>query len=476
MEEDFKMNRKQAWLLLIAILGGAILGACAPAVTPVPPAPTEAPVAQPTQAPAPTEVPTPESPMANVDPSGQTVTFWHVWGTGQPSDGMKSIVDNFNATNQYGITVNAVEQGQYNNLEDAMNAAIQSGDVPSVVVGYTNALSNWFKVNSIVDLNPYVNDPMWGLDQAAKSDFYEGAFAGGTIADGARIGYPISQSANVLFYNSTWAKELGFASPPTSPEEFKAQACAAAKANNNDATPDNDGTGGFVMYNGASNIASWVFAYGGSILNSRGDGYDFSNDTVKAVAEFRKDLWDSGCAFATESYPNPEFASRKALFVASSTAGIPYQEAAFNAEGAIKDDWTIIPFVGPSGGKAVNAFGQYVAIVNTTPEQTLASWIFLKYLTSPETQAEWIKASAYYPTRKSTVDVLGDYATQDVHWQQGLDLVQYGQSEPSLPSWTPVRREVQTTFDTINQSPADQIPDLLSQLDTTAAQAVKETQ
>ncbi len=470
------MNRKLAWLLLIALLGGAVMTACSPAPTEAP-APTQVPAPADTQAPAPTAAPTmPESPMANIDPSGQTVTFWHVWGTGGPSDGMKAIVDNFNATNEYGITVNAVEQGNYSDLEDAMNAAIQSGDVPSVVVGYTNALSNWYQVKTIVDLNPYVNDPMWGLTDAEKSDFYAGAFDGGTIADGSRIGYPISQSANVLFYNSGWAKELGFNSAPTTPDELKAQSCAAADANNNDASPDNDGTGGFVMYNGASNVASWIFAYGGSFLNASGDGYDFSNDAVKSVAEFRKDLWDSGCAFATESYPNPEFASRKALFVASSTAGIPYQESAFDAEGAIKDEWSIIPFVGPNGGQAVNAFGQYVAVVNTTPEQTLASWLFLKYLTSPETQAEWIKASAYYPTRKSTVDLLGDYAMQDAYWNEGLQLVQYGQSEPSLPSWTSVRREVQTTFDTIAQSDASQIPDLLSQLDDTAAQAVQETQ
>lgn len=469
------MNRKFAWLLLIALLGGAFVTACGPAPTEAPPAPTEVSAPEPTQAPAATEVPTPESPMANVDPSGQTVNFWHVWGTGGPSEAMQSIVDNFNATNEYGITVTAGQQGAYSDLEDAMNAAIQSGDLPSVVVGYTNALANWYQVGALVDLNTYVDDPMWGLTADEKADFYTGAFAGGTIASGERIGYPISQSANVLMYNSGWAKELGFDSAPTTPEEFKAQACAASDANNGDDNPDNDGTGGFVMFNGASNVASWIFAYGGTFLNAAGDGYDFSNDTVKAVAGFLKDVWDSGCAFATESYPNPEFASRKALFVASSTAGIPFQEAAFDAEGAIKDDWSIIPFVGPSGGKAVNAFGQYVAVVNTTPEQTLASWIFLKYLTSPETQAEWIKASAYYPTRLSTVDLISDYASQDAYWQQGLDLVQFGQSEPSLPSWTTVRREVQTTFDTIGQSDPGQIPDLLTQLDATAAQAVQET-
>ncbi len=42
---------------------------------------------------------------------------------------------------------------------------------------------------------------------------------------------PISQSANVIFYNSQWAKELGFANPPTNYAEFKEQACAATAAN-----------------------------------------------------------------------------------------------------------------------------------------------------------------------------------------------------------------------------------------------------
>lgn len=470
------MNRKFAWLLLIALLGGAVLAACGPAATQAPPAATSAPtMAAPTQPPAPADTATPESPMANVDPSGQTVTFWHVWGTGAPSDAMKAIVDQFNSSNQWGITVNAVEQGQYSDLEDAMNAAIQSGDLPSIVVGYTNALSNWYGVNALVDLNSYINDPKWGLTDAEKSDFYKGAMQGGLDASGAQIGFPISQSANVIFYNKTWAQELGFDAAPTTPDELQTQACAATKANNSDSDPNNDGTGGFVMYNGASNVASWVFAYNGTFMNSAGDGYDWTNNTVQSVATFRKGMWDQKCAFATESYPNPEFATRKALFTVSSTAGIPYQESAFQDPSATKDTWAIIPFVGPDGTKAVDAFGQYVGVVNTTPEQTLASWLFLKYLTSPEVQAQWIKASAYYPTRASTVDQLGDYATQDQYWNEGLQLVQYGQSEPSLPSWSTVRRDVQTTFDKINASDAGQIPTLLDDLNTQAAQAVQET-
>ena len=212
----------------------------------------------------------------------------------------------------------------------------------------------------------------------------------------------------MIFYNSQWAQELGFANPPTNYAEFKEQACAATAANTADDNPDNDGTGGLVLYTGASNVASFVFANGGDMLTEDKTGYDFADQTVSDVAVFLKDLWDSRCAYPTESYPNPEFATRKALFTISSTAGLPYQVAAFEAEGAIKDEWTLIPFPGKDGGQSVDLFGQYVAIGNTNPERMMATWVFLKYLTSPEVQAQWIEGSAYYPTRSDTLPFLAN--------------------------------------------------------------------
>ncbi len=55
------------------------------------------------------------------------------------------------------------------------------------------------------------------------------------------------QSAQVMFYNNTWASELGFDAAPQTADEFKEQACAAAAANDADDTPDNDGTGGLCL-------------------------------------------------------------------------------------------------------------------------------------------------------------------------------------------------------------------------------------
>jgi multiple sugar transport system substrate-binding protein/sn-glycerol 3-phosphate transport system substrate-binding protein len=212
------------------------------------------------------------------------------------------------------------------------------------------------------------------------------------------------------------------------------------------------------------------------MLNADKTGYDFTDQTVVDVADFWKDLWDSGCAYSTESYPNPEFATRKAIFTISSTAGLPYQISAFEAEDAIQDEWTLIPFPGKDGGEAVDLFGQYVAIGNTNPERMMATWVFLKYLTSPETQAKWIEGSAYYPTRSDTLQYLDTYNQDNPIWAKGLTFLQYGMAEPAWPSWTSVRRDIGDTFSAILQGTPADIPSLLSDLNDTAAQAIIETQ
>ncbi|MBN2256355.1 MAG: extracellular solute-binding protein, partial [Anaerolineaceae bacterium] len=329
---------------------------------------------------------------------------------------------------------------------------------------------------AVADMAPFISDPVLGLTASDMSALYAPAIEGGKIADGTQVAFPISQSANVLFYNSQWANELGFANPPANYEEFKAQSCAATEANKNDADPNNDGTGGLVLYASASNVASFVFANKGDMLSADGMAYDFTSQPVVDVANFMKDLFDSGCVFQTESYPNPEFASRKALFTMSSTAGLPYQVSAFDAEGAIKDEWTLIPFPGKDGGQAVNLFGQYIAIGNTSPERMMAAWVFLKFLTSPESQAKWIEGSAYYPTRSDTLPLLDAYLEANPIWSVGTSFLADGAAEPAWPSWTPVRREVGNTFAAILQATLEEIPALLADLNAKAAAAVSETQ
>ena len=124
--------KKISVFLSVFMLLALVLSACT--------TPTAAPTAAPVETAAPTEAPTPEP---TVNPlAGVVIQFWHVYSDA-PGEGLQALVDEFNATNEYGITVEALNQGNYGDVEDKMNAGIQSGDLPDVVMAYTNSLADW---------------------------------------------------------------------------------------------------------------------------------------------------------------------------------------------------------------------------------------------------------------------------------------------------------------------------------------------
>ena len=412
-----------------------------------------------------------------VDVSGVVIQFWHVYGEGDPrNDAVIAFVDDFNSTNEFGITVEAFSQGTHSDLEDKINAGIQSGDLPHVTQAYTSGLKNWDTVDLVVDLNQFVNDKTHGLTEDEIADIYPGVYALGVSSDGARLGWPLSQSANVMVYNITWAKELGFDTAPATPEDLKTQLCAAAEANETDDNPDNDGTGGMVWFPSTSNYLSFLHAYGGTELNADGTAYDFNTDAAKAAALYVNDLKASGCTFETESYPNPEQANRLALVTLSSTSGLKYYGYAY-ADGLFPDDeWGFLAFPGPDGGQGVDAFTQTIGVFKSTPEQELASWLFIKHLTSPENQATWVEASGYLPTQYSTEGLLTDYIAAVPQFQSTLALAALGQGEPeAFTAWYSVRRAVEDAAAMLYAAEsAAEVEAILAELNITAAELMAE--
>ncbi len=480
------MQKRNLFFGLVAIaLFSLFVAGCAPAATEAPTAaPTTAPEAQPTdvppteameatEAPEPTAEPTEEM-MLEVDPTGQNVTFWHAMSSGANLEGMTAVVDAFNANNEYGITVEAIAQGSQSELETAINGAITTGELPNLTMGFPNGLTLWNSLGVITPLNDFIADPNFGLTADQLAAIYPGPYSSGTLADGSQIGIPMHQSAQIIFYNRTWAEELGFDSAPATSAEFKEQACAAAAANNADASPDNDGTGGYVYFPDASMVSPWIWAFDGEYINAAGDGYDLNNQAVLDVALFFKDLFDNGCTLFTPSFPNPEFAARQALFATSSSAGIPFQRGAMEDAGNA-DVWGAIPYPGPNGTLTVDSFGQMIGIVGTNPEQDLASWIFLRYLTSPETQGEWISFTSYFPSQ-TTTDV-GSLPENDPVWAEALALLPLGKAEPNLAAHGAVRGQIRDAFFAILDADDEAgIMLILDDLNATAAETVADLQ
>mgnify|MGYP001092065719 CR=1 FL=1 len=467
--------KKISLLLAVFMVFALVIAACAPTA----PAPTEAPVVEePVEEPAPTEAPVveTEAPVEEAPLAGVVVQFWHVYSDA-PGEGLQALVDEFNATNTYGITVEALNQGNYNDVADKFNAGIQSGDLPDVVMAYTNALADWYSIDSIVDLAPYISDPEYGLTAEQLADLYPHLKVAGSTADGAWVAYPMTQSANVLVYNFTWAEELGFAEPPTTSDELKAIACAAAEANTAKGG-DFAGTGGLVYYPNATNWLHFLYAFGGKELNDAGDAYDFTSQAAIDASMYLLDLKQNGCLFQTESYPNPEQAQRKALITMSSTAGAPYYAAAFEDAGNTTDVWGWLPAFGPDGKQAVNAFQQMLGVVPSTEDEELASWLFVKWLTSPEVQSRWIKISGYYGTQISTEALLADYAVENPVWASGVALAAIGPSEPqTFAAWSSVRNAVSdAAAELFNATTQEEVVVILETLTKTANDLVAEIQ
>ena len=478
--------KKFSILLSIVLVLTFVLSACAPAATPEPAEPpmeepeeTEAP-AEPEEPEEPAEAEAPEEPEETEAPAaapfeGVTVQFWHVY-SGEPGEKMQALVDEFNETNEYGITVEGFNQGNYGDIEDKVNAGIQSGDLPDVVMGYTNALADWYSVDSIVDLNPYINDPEYGLTEEQLNDLYPFLLDAVKTPDGAWIAYPLTQSANVMVYNFTWAQELGFENPPQNTAELEEQLCAAADENATKGA-DFEGTGGMVYVPNTSNFLSFLYAFGGDELNEDGTAYDFNTPEAAAVATYILDLKAKGCLYTYDGYPNPEQAQRRALVTLSSTAGLPYYTAAFEEEGN-EDDWGALAFVGPDGQKAVNAFQQMLGVVPSTEDEQMASWLFVKWLTSPEIQASWIRTSKYYGTQATTEELLADLAEEDPVWASAIDLIALGPSEPqTFPAWSAVRSTVgDTAAELYNATGEDDVATILATLTAEANDLVEEIQ
>jgi multiple sugar transport system substrate-binding protein/sn-glycerol 3-phosphate transport system substrate-binding protein len=107
----------------------------------------------------------------------------------------------------------------------------------------------------------------------------------------------------------------------------------------------------------------------------------------------------------------------------------------------------MLPFLGPYGEKSVPAEIQTIVIFRTSPKEQLAAWLFLKYLSSPEIQAEWVKYSYLYPTRRDSMEYLNDFQTENPNWAKALDLLKYSKTQPIDISWDIVRQALGDAFE-----------------------------
>jgi multiple sugar transport system substrate-binding protein len=475
---------------LVFVLG---LGGCGPRSTYTPVTATSAPPEKPSQATSPalfgTQALTKSSPTPlpaipatpneqTLSPLGVTsselrgvqVSVWSPW-IGVDGASFQAILDEFNRTNTWGITANASSYTGFGSLDDAVDAGLTSGNLPNVLVDYGYQARRWDADGVLADLTPYVDDPVWGLSNGEQADFYpafwsEDLSASGITSSSRRLGLPYYRSAYMIFYNQSWAQSLGFSKPPATPEDFRAQACAAADYIEKSGDKSSLGKGGWLVTTDPGAMLGWIYAFGGNITDASGAGYAFNTPEITQALLYLKGLQESGCAFADASLdPQAALANRQALFVVGSLFDLSPQLAAFLQSGS-EDVWTVIPF--PSDVQpVVDSYGPSLMVAYSTPEKQLASWLVLEWLVYPPNQARFIQQMRAYPTRQSTLGYLAAPDQAGSQWAQALEYLAEARGEPALASWSMMRwgfSDASTQLFSL-QFGSDQIPALLSSLD-----------
>jgi sn-glycerol 3-phosphate transport system substrate-binding protein len=401
---------------------------------------------------------------------GAQVTIWHPW-FGAEASLFELQVAQFNTSNEWGIVVRSEGKGNFAELFAQIEAALDASAAPSMAIALPEHALAWRE--QVVDLNRYVRDADYGMTALEMSEFPTAIWMQDEV-DGVRLGMPAQRTGRFLLYNRTWARELGFFSPPETSFDFEAQACAAHKALAGDADPANDALGGWLIDWQPMTPLGWMFAFEGGV--QEGNGYRFfSQENIEAFT-FLKGLQQKGCAWvpSTALSAAERFAGRQALFVSASLEEFADVSRAMGALGK-GDEWVALPFPGPEKTAFV-VYGSSFVVFESDEVTQLAAWLFIRWMLGAENQARWVQSTGLFPLRSSVRGLLAGYAQEHPQWAQAVELVSNGQMTPKLASWRVVRVMLsdgfRDMFDTIRHPDLTegQVPAILKQMEDTAGE------
>ncbi len=436
------MNKKTCvFPLLVALSLFLVLAACSPQSTAV--QATETPEAAAAESAA-TETPVLPTPgpvsTASVDlravslPSGIQLEFWHPW-SGELANLMADLVEQFNQDNQWGISVNIQVHADELVLLQDIDQSAANMEYPDVVAAPSAYLKTWYRQGwPLLDLTVFVDSSEYGLE-AEQAEAFLPVFWKNDLIDAVRLGLPAFRDGHFLFYNRSWAQQLGFEAYPQTSADFQAQACAAATANLSDALLENNGTGGWLYDIQSLTLLSWLRAFNGDDLIRVDGEISFTETGSQTALEYLFDLYTQDCAWTgKQSQPFQYFADHYALFYSGDSRDIFSQEIV-NQENQSSDDWILIPYPSDDARPVVYVDGDSYAIFQTDADKDLAAWLFLRYLSSTENQVRVVEATGSLPLSTLAIGQLADFRQEHPVWDQSLQYLALAQPIPDTPGW-----------------------------------------
>ena len=340
----------------------------------------------------------PEIEMADASEVDKTtISFWHSMG-GVNGQAIDTLVQKFNDENEYGITVEAEYQGSYDDALNKLKSA-QIGNMGADLV-QVYEIGTRFMIESgwIVPMQSMVN-----ADEYDTSVLESNLAAYYTIND-MLYSMPFNSSTPLMYYNKDMFDAAGITEIPDSLESI-AQ------------------IGDKLLDSGAQEVMSlgiygWFFEQfigkQGLEYANNGNGrteaatavaFDENGAAANILNEW-KNLYDLGYA------PNvgkggdaglADFSAGKSAITLGSTASL--KQILQDVDGKFEVGTAYFPKVKSTDEGGVSIGGASLwALDNNDPKKLRATWEFVRFLISPESQAFWNAETGYFPVNVDAHD------------------------------------------------------------------------
>ena len=340
----------------------------------------------------------PEIEMADASEVDKTtISFWHSMG-GVNGQAIDTLVQKFNDENEYGITVEAEYQGSYDDALNKLKSA-QIGNMGADLV-QVYEIGTRFMIESgwIVPMQSMVN-----ADEYDTSVLESNLAAYYTIND-MLYSMPFNSSTPLMYYNKDMFDAAGITEIPDSLESI-AQ------------------IGDKLLDSGAQEVMSlgiygWFFEQfigkQGLEYANNGNGrteaatavaFDENGAAANILNEW-KNLYELGYA------PNvgkggdaglADFSAGKSAITLGSTASL--KQILQDVDGKFEVGTAYFPKVKSTDEGGVSIGGASLwALDNNDPKKLRATWEFVKFLISPESQAFWNAETGYFPVNVDAHD------------------------------------------------------------------------
>ena len=381
-----------------------------------------------------------------------TITVWHVYG-GQTDSPLNDLIDKFNQTvgKEQQINVQVTSVSNTNTIHELVLAAANgepgAPELPDLFVSYPKTVMALPNDSILVDYRDY-------FSEEELSAFLPAFVEEGTVNDRLVV-LPVAKSTEIMYINQTifdrFSQATGVTIENLDTWEGLFQAAETYAAWTDAQTPDIPGDAKSMF------VHDYYFNYFQVGAESLGEDF-FQGDELAfgpafqtaweplARAALQGGVWLKG-GYATESIRTGD-----SIVSVASSASILYYSDVVTYPDNTSEEITIISRPCPvfeNGEKLVMQRGAGFCTVRSTPEREWAAVTFLKWLTEPEHNVEFVTQTGYMPVIRAAFETELPKAIEELENPKYVSLYQaYLDTQANYEFYVPPQMETYLNLET----------------------------